>query len=209
MENTAPASRTERSEQLRQRIVGSALEQFAAHGRTGMSLSDIAQGAGISKQLLLYHFKSKAAVEDAVLELLISRSSGDITGVVVTCTESMEAGLEEMRRRLLEDPVLTARAARAMVRFLLDGTREQQVRITEGTRHWFEAVVQLLREGQAKGRYRPGFNPRAMVPQIGMLMLTNIALLGQGGWESNTDDDWRQARLVEFVRGVRAMLLPD
>lgn len=207
MDTVIPATRTERSEQLRQRIVRSALEQFAAHGRTGMSLSDIAQGAGISKQLLLYHFKSKAAVEDAVLELLLTSSSGDISGLVLAATESFEAGLRLLRSRLLEDPVATAQASRAMVRFLLDGTREQQERITEGTRHWFEAVVQTLHEGQASGLYRPNLDPTAVVPQIAMLMLTNLALLGQSGWERDLDVDWRQTRLAEFVRSVRAMLL--
>lgn len=207
MEPVIPVTRTERSELLRQRIVRSALEQFAAHGRTGMSLSDIAQGAGISKQLLLYHFKSKAAVEDAVLEWLLTRSSGDISGLVRAATESFDAGLDLVRNGLLEDPITTSQASRALVRFLLDGTREQAERISEGTRGWFEGVVQTLRDGQARGIYHADLDPKAVVPQIGMLMLTNLALLGQGGWERDHSGDWRQARLAEFVRSVRAMLL--
>jgi TetR/AcrR family transcriptional regulator len=203
-----PTSRAERSEALRRRIVASALEAFSTHG-SSMSLSAVAQGAEISKQLLLYHFKNKATLEEAVLELLIARSHHDMSGFVLSSLISEEAGLATLRERFLDDPKRAVRGSRAMLRFLLDGTPEQQLRIGEGTRAWFDGLVEELREGQQQGRIRREIDAEAVIPLIGNLLLTSMTqLLLQGGWSGRTEDDWQNVRLVELVRSIRSILLP-
>ncbi|HVL80036.1 MAG TPA: TetR/AcrR family transcriptional regulator [Actinomycetota bacterium] len=46
-------------EQTKQRVVAEALRAFGERGYAATSLDDVAQGAGIRKQSLLYHFPSK------------------------------------------------------------------------------------------------------------------------------------------------------
>lgn len=203
-----PTSRAERSEALRRRIVVSALETFSTYG-SSMSLSAVAQGAEISKQLLLYHFKNKATLEEAVLELLIARSHHDMSGFVTASLMSEEAGLATLRERFIDDPPAAVRGSRAMLRFLLDGTPEQQLRIREGTREWFDGLVGDLRAGQAEGSIRREVDAEAVIPLIGNLLLTSMSqLLLQDGWSARTDDDWQHVRLVELVRSIRSILLP-
>lgn len=206
-QNDTSMSRAERSEALRRRIVLSALEAFSLHG-SSMSLSEVAQGAGISKQLLLYHFKSKAAVEEAVLELLIARSHHDVSGLVSAALISEEAGLAALYERFTDDPKAAVRNSRAMLRFILDGTPEQQARINEGTRPWFNALVEELREGQRAGRIRREIDAEAVIPQIGSLMMLNLTTLLRGGWSGRAPDAWQQVLLEEFIRSIRSMLLP-
>ncbi|HLT31716.1 MAG TPA: TetR/AcrR family transcriptional regulator [Myxococcaceae bacterium] len=207
-QTVTPTSRAERSEALRRRIVASALETFSTHG-SSMSLSTVAQGAEISKQLLLYHFKNKATLEEAVLELLISRSHHDMSGFVTASLISEEAGLATLQERFLDDPEAAVQGSRAMLRFLLDGTPEQQLRIHEGTRAWFDGLVEELRAGQAEGRIRRGIDAEAVIPLIGNLLLTSMTqLLLQSGWSGRTVDDWQHVRLVELVRSIRSILLP-
>jgi AcrR family transcriptional regulator len=53
-----------------QRITRAAITLGAARGVGALSLQGIAQAAGVSKALLLYHFSGKAALLDAVLAAL-------------------------------------------------------------------------------------------------------------------------------------------
>lgn len=49
----------------RERIIGTAIAHFGAHGYTGSSLKAIAGDAGVSQALIVHHFGSKAGLRDA------------------------------------------------------------------------------------------------------------------------------------------------
>lgn len=55
----------------RARILEEAGRQAAARGLTGVSLNDVAEGAGLSKSGLFKHFESKEAMQQAVLERVL------------------------------------------------------------------------------------------------------------------------------------------
>lgn len=52
----------------RAQLIDVTVEQVADHGYAGTSLARIAEGAGITKAAVLYHFPSKAAVVDAAYQ---------------------------------------------------------------------------------------------------------------------------------------------
>lgn len=68
-----PPTLTERAR--RAQLIEVAIEQVAEHGYAGTSLSRIAEGAGITKAAVLYHFSTKDAViraaYDHVLDALV------------------------------------------------------------------------------------------------------------------------------------------
>lgn len=67
-----PNSRSARRLATRETIVGAAAEGFARRGYEHCSLDDIAQAAGVSKGLLLYHFRSKEELLQAVERTMFS-----------------------------------------------------------------------------------------------------------------------------------------
>lgn len=66
----------------REQLIAVTIHLVAEHGYAGTSLSGIAEGAGITKAAVLYHFGSKDAVVDAasahVLDALVSRVGGAV-----------------------------------------------------------------------------------------------------------------------------------
>lgn len=62
-----------KGEATRARIVGEAARQAALRGLTGVSLSDVADAAGLSKSGLFKHFDSKDDMHMAVVESVMDR----------------------------------------------------------------------------------------------------------------------------------------
>ncbi|MCE9602167.1 MAG: TetR/AcrR family transcriptional regulator [Gemmatimonadetes bacterium] len=72
------------------RIVRAAITLGATKGVGAMSLQGIAAAAGVSKALLLYHFRGKAALRDAVVDAL-GRASAERLRLAARATDAMHA----------------------------------------------------------------------------------------------------------------------
>jgi len=64
----APGSRAERTRETENRILAAALDSFGTAGYDATSLDTLAAGLGLSKQAILYHWPSKAALLEAVID---------------------------------------------------------------------------------------------------------------------------------------------
>ncbi len=64
----APSGRNVARGDRRRAVLDAATELFAEHGFAGVSLQDIAQAAQTHKTTLLYHFPTKEALHEAVLD---------------------------------------------------------------------------------------------------------------------------------------------
>ena len=62
----------------RERILEAALHAFAANGAGASSIQDVADEAGMSKQALLHHFKTKELLRAGVYELLAQRLNAQL-----------------------------------------------------------------------------------------------------------------------------------
>ena len=60
------------------RILDAALTQFGRRGYEATSLDDLAAGLGVRKQTILYHFSSKPALLDAVID----RSAAELSAAL-------------------------------------------------------------------------------------------------------------------------------
>jgi TetR/AcrR family transcriptional regulator len=65
---TEDDERTRDAERTRGALLDAALVEFAAKGRAGARVSDIAARAGVNKQLISYYFGGKDGLYDAILE---------------------------------------------------------------------------------------------------------------------------------------------
>lgn len=73
MTNKLNTPLSERSAETRQRILDSALREFAANGLAGARTEAIASAAGVNKALLYYYFDSKEKLYTAALEMIAER----------------------------------------------------------------------------------------------------------------------------------------
>ena len=63
-----PGTRAERTRETENRILAAALDSFGTAGYDATSLDALAAGLGLSKQAILYHWPSKAALLEAVID---------------------------------------------------------------------------------------------------------------------------------------------
>ena len=98
-----------RGAETRERILDAALSSFGTIGYDGTSLDDLANGLGVRKQTILYHFVSKRGLLGAVVD----RSAADLNAALLevldgeaTDWERVEALVRSVFRVALEQPLL-------------------------------------------------------------------------------------------------------
>ena len=98
-----------RGAETRERILDAALSSFGTIGYDGTSLDALANGLGIRKQTILYHFVSKRGLLGAVVD----RSAADLNAALLevldgeaTDWERVEALVRSVFRVALEQPLL-------------------------------------------------------------------------------------------------------
>ena len=98
-------------DELQDRLLRTAAEEFAARRFEGASLNRILERAGVSKGRFYYYFTDKAALFGAVLESLFSDLTAGIGRIAQAETPAqfwtaMHAMVEEGWRGYAEDPIL-------------------------------------------------------------------------------------------------------
>jgi AcrR family transcriptional regulator len=190
----------------RERILPEAMRLIAERGFGAISLNDVAQAVGISKQALLYHYPSREALHEAVIASLVEHSNRHLLLLLGALTgkgeERLERALGQFREFLAAEP----HAARVILRELLDGERGQVARLSQGVEPWLRLMADTLRQGQQEGRIRQDLDPEAAVSHVGTLLLTTFALLPLEGWGGVSNAEWRERRLGEVVRIIERYL---
>jgi AcrR family transcriptional regulator len=197
------------SAEPRERILQAATRLIAQRGFGAISVNDVAQAVGISKQALLYHYPSREALHAAVVDSLIEHSNRHLQLLLGAFTGKGEERLERAMAQIHEFFETDLHAARLLLRELLDGNREQLSRLSQGVEPWLRLMADTLRQGQQEGRIRLELDPEVAVVQVGTLLLTTFALLPMEGWARVSDAEWRERRLGEVVRIIERYLFTD
>jgi AcrR family transcriptional regulator len=189
--------------------VREATRLFADRSADAVSLQEIADAIGVSKQALLYHFGNKDGLVDAVLARILDEANKRLVSMIGSLAhdegERMEQALHELQGLLDAEPA----AARVILRILLDSGSTGAQRLLEGAKPWLRFMVDLIERGQKDGTIRPDLDAEAAVAQVGTLLLTNFALLSVHGFTDATPAKWRKRRLTELVRSVRVLLFVE
>ena len=93
----------------RERALDAALVSFAARGYEATSLDDVADEVGVSKQAVLYYFKSKPALLDAVVDRSAAELAEALEAALVRAGEGwarVEAVVRSVFRLALRRPEL-------------------------------------------------------------------------------------------------------
>ena len=161
------AGRTFTETARRAQIMAAAIDTIAELGYAQASLGRIAQNAGTSKGVVLYHFGSRDELVRAVVAELVARGVAYMqprieaapggAGKLRAYIESNLAFMRENRNHVVAivEIALTARAA--------DGSRLYDFSIQDAG---VTALQQLLAHFQRVGEFRAGFDPHVMAMTI-------------------------------------------
>jgi AcrR family transcriptional regulator len=156
------------------RILQLATRLFARQGFAGVSLRSIAEGVGISKPSLLYHFPSKDQLREEVLSEVFDHWARRLPSLVRAVT-SRAGQSDELMNELVaffnEDPD----RAHLLLREIIDRPEEMRRRIGDSLRPLVMLVAETIRKGQAVGIVQSDVDPEAYA--LSMIGLTIVHIV--------------------------------
>lgn len=142
-----------------ERILAAAKDLFAESGFNAVSMSAIAERAGVSKANVFHHFKSKNELYLAVLKTACSESRPQIDQLghgSGTLVERLHNFSQSHLTNILRDEKIS----RLIQRDMLENDSERGKEFAEQLfGQNFARLVEILRAGQKKGELRKGIDP--------------------------------------------------
>jgi TetR/AcrR family transcriptional regulator len=142
-----PSTKAQQSADTREAILTSALCLFARHGVAGASIDQIAQAAGITKGAVYWHFDSKDALFDAILDRIRVRWQETVHAPLsqkTTAATGLEALFSGYTALFTETPEICL----FMQRVLLEGDREFSPKVGRIFSQTARAIAKILEEGR-------------------------------------------------------------
>ena len=160
---------------VRTQLLEAATRLFAARGFEGTSLQAIADAVGIRKPSLLYHFKSKEELRQAVLDELLTRWNQVLPELLMAAAEvsRFDGVLDAMVDFFLEDPD----RARLLVRETLDRPEDVRARLERYVRPWVAVALSQLSAAQRDGQVYTKADLAAYVVHLVQLVVGSIAVM--------------------------------
>ena len=183
------------------RIIAAAREEFSRRGFDGARVEQIAQRAGVNKQLLFYYFHSKRGVFTAVL----ARGAAELEHALADLPIGGERPLDRIRVALgAQFDFLSAHPD--LVTLLTQAGRSEARPFAPAIKR----LVVLLAEGQGRGQVRDDLDPHLaaaqalvlMVAYLGLESLTAASAAPLGADEPALRDRWKDAAFRLVVEGV-------
>lgn len=192
---------------VRSRILTEATRLFAARGYEGTSIQQVAEAAGITRPTLVYHFKSKEGLRQAVLEQLLSHWRDDLPRALAaaqTGTDRFRSALDAVLSFFRDAPD----RARLLSREMLDRPDQMTALFAEHLQPWTSLITDYIRRGRAEGRIREGIDPEAYVVQI---LHAAIGVIATGGATQHIlrDPPSAERQLSELFRIAKVSLFKD
>jgi TetR/AcrR family transcriptional regulator len=185
---------------------------IAARGFEATAVQDIASELGVTKQALLYYFKTKNALKlaliDALLEEADRRFRDIVTAVSLAASPKSRRvlALEHLERYVEESPD----AAPVMLRFLLDRDAAAIERMQKSLRPWMVLVSEQIRKGQAVGIIRPELTAEMVFTQVGLLVTSHLSSLPLGDWgRKKSKRETNRQRLKQLLQTIGWVVFPD
>lgn len=184
------------------RIIAAAREEFAKRGYAGARVDQIAQRAGVNKQLLFYYYHSKRGLFQAVL----SDTAGELENALAGLTQPAGGPLDRLRRTLAAQFEFLAQNPQ-VVALIAQGNRSGMA-----FRPAINRLVVLLAEGQGLGQVRDDVDPHLTAAQALILMVGYLNMEGVVATsarplavdEPSLRERWRAAAVDLVVAGVSA-----
>src|SRR5262245_59532784 len=184
------------------RIVAAAREEFAKRGYAGARVDQIAERAGVNKQLLFYYYHSKRGLFQAVL----TQCAAELETALASLVQPSGGPLERLRVTLAAQFEFLARNPQ-VVSLIGQGARSGVA-----FQPAINRLVVLLAEGQGRGQVRDDVDPhltaaQALILMVGYLNMEAVVAASArplGADEPALRERWREAAVDLVVAGVSA-----
>ncbi len=196
---------------VRDAAIGVATRMFAERGFEATAVQDIARELDISKQALLYHFKSKEALKLALIDALVEDADRRFRAILAAISNAPDASrlapvVDHLERYLEEEP----HAAPALLRFVLDRDTAAIDRMQQSLHPWLAYISDQLRRGQKAGVVRPELTAQMLFTQIGLLVIGYFSTLPLGDWGTKRPGKARnRQRLRQLLETIGWVVFPD
>jgi AcrR family transcriptional regulator len=155
-------------------ILAVATRLFASRGFEGTSLGDIAAEVGMRKPSLLYHFESKEALREAVLDHVLARWTETLPRILLAATAG-EDQFDAVTREIVDFLAADPDRARLIVREALDRPNEFRLQLARHVKPVVENVAGYVRRGQEHGKLRADVDPEAYLFHTTVLLVCGVA----------------------------------
>jgi TetR/AcrR family transcriptional regulator len=143
-----------KAERMRSAILAAAEEQFARGGYAATRLDDVAESMGMTGTALLYYFRDKGALYDAMMEnafgALASRV-GEVLSADATVAERIERAVEVWIDTIVERPAL----ARLILRHIADSEQHPNRSVYSASDAFLRLAFALFEHGKRTGELNP------------------------------------------------------
>lgn len=192
---------------VRQRILDEATRLFAIQGFEGTSLQELSDAVGIRKPSLLYHFNSKDALREAVVEGLLSHWKMEIPRLLAA-TQGGHDRFSALIGGVVEFFTSDANRARLVMREILDQPEATKERIREHLSPWTSLITEAVRLGQESGRVKQDVDPEAYLLQVVFMALGTVAVgdVAEAMLPPNAAASSLETRIAELIRIARDSL---
>lgn len=149
-----------------ERILNTATQLFAELGYDAVSMSAVAEKAGVSKANIFHHFNTKQDLYIAVITSACAQATSLLENLKIA-TSSFAERLEQFSRHHTEKIFQHQQAMRLLIRELLENNPDRtpllaNTIITEN----FERLVDIVRNGQKAGQFRQDIDPALLATLI-------------------------------------------
>lgn len=192
---------------VRTQILRQATRLFAAQGFDGTSVQELADAVGIRKPSLLYHFESKDALRQAVLDDVLAHWNDVIPTILFKAAhdQQFEALMEAITSFFVED----ADRARLLLREAIDRPDDLRVRLATHVRPWIAVVAEQLERAKKRGVVRPDVDTEAYATVVVSMVVGGVAIMDRLSFVLTGDSSKKHSQqrfLKELVRIARAGL---
>ena len=158
-----------RGEEARESVLHAALECFGAFGFEGTSTRAVAERAGLSHPLLLYHFDSKEKLWLSTMEDVLGRYRQELERRLKQIDrKDAAAGLRAFIENFVSFSARVPQLYRIMTQESTQGSKRIHWLIDTHLRESFNDVRDMIRRGQAEGRVRDGDSARLYYAIVGL-----------------------------------------
>ena len=194
---------------MRQKILKEAIRLFGEHGFEGTSVQAVAEASGIQKPSLLYHFKSKEELRQAVNKDLLTHWQTELPRLLAgtsTGHDRFAATIEALVDFFLED----TNRARVAIREALDRPAELKEMATELLKPWTRLIADYIRMGQEAGIIKAEVDPEPYIVLVMVMVIGTVALGPVASVLTDTDEkESMEPKIRELTRIARDTLFVE